>query len=239
MVRHVAFSRIPGRGGWKRSFAEGPSLKGRAMVIRRIKKVQKRINQIAPQKNKFDNTNFASTNAASSPDVTGAIGYTQLCQPSQGTTIINRTGDRLRMRSMKFHVELQKTDQNLYRSGVRMIIIYDHENSFSNATQLLNTTSIDGGIYSDLAQNERPRYTLLRDHLFTWPPSTYNLAGGTLSTQSKTIRINLKDKLVTFTSGGTAVYHGALKVFFLSPDAAGAGTTRIAFNSDVYFNDVL
>lgn len=202
---------------------------------KKLNKVVKRVNAIIPYKNKW----YFGSAASVLPDITGAVGYTTLCNPSQGDTVLNRTGDRIRLHSLKWNVSLNLANTQNANNGlntVRMIILYDHENSFSNMTQLLNgSTNV---IASDFAASERPRWTLVCDKLFPWPPST-NLATGFGPSQMHYGRVNLKDKLATFTAGGTAVYHGQLKVFFATNQAAAAGIVATTFYSECFFSDVL
>lgn len=204
---------------------------------KKLNKVVKKVNQILPYKNKFHSVSQANF----LPDNTGAVGYYLLANPSQGDTILNRTGDRVRLHRLKWGVYMNYNTAASgilpFNSNVRMIILYDHENSFSNMLQLLNT-SVDV-CTSDYAQSERPRWTPLVDKVLTWSDAAMpnSVSGPSRSFYGAK---DLKNKLTTFTAGGTTVYHGQLKVFFASNSApAGPPHSNINLYTECYFSDVL
>nr|WAE42264.1 MAG: capsid protein [Cressdnaviricota sp.] len=204
---------------------------------RKVNKLAKKVNQVIPYKNKYNIDQVSGV----APDFTGAVAYTLLCNPSQGVTALNRVGDRIRLHRIKWGITLDRDGSksiNNNLTAVRMMIIYDHENSFSNMTQLLNSTV--NVLVSDYNQQSRPRWTLVKDKVYSWQPSTVAASAGDVkASQFYKSAKDLKAKLATFNPGATTCYHGQLKVFFASNATAGNGTTTINFYSEVYYSDVL
>ena len=130
-----------------------------------------------------------------------------LCQPAQGVTASQRTGDSIKIRNLTFRGEFSQNPLGIATEVARMIIFFDKQNVINTVSQYLQYTGLYGAVYSQKNENTKYETKTLLDRTYVIN-STY---------QQRKFDIVLRiDQHCNFQAGTTTIDTGALKVLYIS-----------------------
>lgn len=186
-------------------------------------------------------------------DVNTSPTWTNLCLPTVGADMTNRIGRKIRVESLYVRgslavqaaVQTPLTLNNVPAQAARMIILWDAQpnGALPAVTDVLATSSP----YSQLNLNNRERFKILADKVFTFDPWFYNSvassyaygAGKTIIPIKKFLRLN-QEIIFNGTNGGTVADIASNNLVMLWVGTQLAGTTDLVavLSTRVRFSDV-
>lgn len=150
----------------------------------------------------FDFNGFilATTNSLAPIPLNSAI--------SQGTGDSQRVGDKIQMLGMRFKISLFWNDSDQDASLIRLIVIYDKEDSISTLQDILSHVNTNNVVNSAYYVDNRHRFNLLYDKVFAM-----NIGNQRIRQVDLSRKLN---KPTNFTGGTNTIDRGSLKLFAVS-----------------------
>lgn len=198
-----------------------------AVLNRKINRINKRLTMLNPEM-KYSNHIENAVNTS----YDGAL-RTIATTVSQGDSDTTREGDSLRLKNCEFNMWFNSA---VTSCACRVIVFIDKQNSSAAVTDVLeggtigvaNTVNAVNGLF---VHDYKARYQILYDKTFAFSANGVN----TVSIRKK---FSFKTGLVQeYVAAGTAPIKNALKMIFISGNAAGA-TPSVAWQSRANFIDV-
>lgn len=144
-----------------------------------------------------------------------------LCTPSQGSAVNNRTGDSIKMKNLTFRGEALK---NATEELLRVIIFIDRQNTITNGSDLLQSVGNTNAVFSPKKDDNKFDTKVLKDSLYK------------VTTDSPMTRIEFVLKInehLHFNTGVSTVDKNALKMAVFSQSnvngAKLASYTRVTY----------
>lgn len=134
------------------------------------------------------------------------IMYNMVDNISQGAGSSQRTGDSIKLKSLKIKGAIEYNPAGVTYESVRLIMFYDKENSISNATDYLQQVGSNVAPYSSKNIVNIYRTRLIFDKTVTINPTTFNIPFE-FSTQ-------LKDH-IHFETASTTIKNNVIKLIII------------------------
>jgi len=185
-------------------------------------------------------------------NVNTTVVTTPLCLPTLGTDMTQRIGRKICLKTLAIRGNLGisntlPTPPTVSDIGVlwaRLIVLWDTQPNGANpsATDVLKTASV----FSPLNLNNRDRFRVLRDKMYTFDPFAYDPAGTATTAWNKTnqnIKIFVKlpnlETIFNATNGGTVadIASGNLIAFWLGSGTGNNGPLDFTGSYRVRFED--